>query len=358
MFVESYIIFYNQNFNVSRFYFIQYIILIKWVLNMLSLKNKLDSNLRFFIDNRCYKNYRVLIKCKTLLDGISKKISSYKGTLLYTLKYSNIVCAVLNSSSIKRLIEYPEVEFITFDEYLFVCGNSISHSNNLNIAQTKIPDLSGRNIGIGIIDTGIYPHKDLTSKFNRIYEFHDLLNNFTYPYDDNGHGTCISGIIAGNGLSSNGKYLGIAPSSNLYCYKAFDKLGKGFASDILFSLESLINDSKEKNIKILCLPFELLNFNTFIIEAFDKTFNASIDNDIIPIAPSGSNKESDNSIRGIATLNSCITVSGVKNVFTSELYPYSSCGPYKTKQKPNIAAACSEITSLNCSQSFIPRKMV
>ena len=323
---------------------------------MLSLKNKLDTNLRYLLNNKCYKKYRVLIKCKCMLKNISKKIISYKDTIICSLEYSNIICAILKESSIQRLIEYPEVTFITFDEYLFVCANSVSSSNNLNISKEINCTLTGKNIGIGLVDTGVFPHKDLTDNSNRIYEFHDLINNLNYPYDDNGHGTFIAGSIAGNGVSSNGLFKGIAPKANLYCYKAFDKLGKGLTSDILLSIEKIINSSKENSIKILCLPFELLNFNIFIIDAFNKTFLEAQKNKIIVVVPSGSNMASFNSIRGIATLDSCITVSGLKNTFSSEPYTFSSSGPYKNKHKPTIAAACSEITSLNSDKSYISEK--
>lgn len=323
---------------------------------MLSFKNKLDINLRFFLNNKCYKNYRVLIKCKCMIKNISKKVLSYKDTLICVLEYSNIICAILKESSIRRLIEYPEIEFITFDEYLFVCGNNVSASNNLTISKEINCTLTGKNIGIGIVDTGVFPHKDLTGKENRICEFYDLINNLNYPYDDNGHGTSIAGIIAANGVSSNGLYKGIAPKTDLYCYKAFDKLGKGLVSNILYSIEQIINSSKEKNIKILCLPFELLNFNIFIIDAFDKTFLEAQKNNLVVIVPSGSNEPSLNSIRGISILDSCITVSGLRNIFSNETYNFSSSGPYKNKFKPTIAAACSDITSLNCDTSFISEK--
>lgn len=48
---------------------------------MFSSKNKLDYNLRYYISKNAYKHYRVLIKYKDFQSSISKKISSYKGTI-------------------------------------------------------------------------------------------------------------------------------------------------------------------------------------------------------------------------------------------------------------------------------------
>lgn len=169
---------------------------------MLFGKNKLDKNLEYFLKNNCYKKYRVLIKYEHTSSSIIKKIS-YAGSLIYHLVYSKIICANLTSKLMLRLLEYPEVKFITFDEYLFLCGMSVNTANNTSFKNDF--SLSGNNIGIGIIDSGVFPHPDLTSPSNRIYSFTDLINNLSYPYDDNGHGTCIAGIISGNGQCS--KYL-------------------------------------------------------------------------------------------------------------------------------------------------------
>jgi len=317
-------------------------------------KNKLDKNLNYYLSNNCYKKYRVLIKYKHLTDSILKKLASNKCEFLYTLHYSKILCAKIDSHTIDRILEYPEVEYVCLDEYLFLCGMSVSTANNLHFSEKY--SLSGKGIGIGIIDSGVYPHVDLLTPSNRIESFTDLINHLAYPYDDNGHGTCTAGLISGSGISSNSLYKGIAPHSKLHCYKAFDKLGKGYASDILFALEDLINLSEKYNIKVLALPFELLTYNIFITKAFDATFSKAIEMGLAPIVPSGSNLNSNGSIMGIATLSSCITVAGVDSSKTLSPYVYSSAGPYSKIQKPDLSASCVNITSLNSDLSYISEK--
>ena len=77
---------------------------------MFSFRSKIDSNLKYYMENKVYRKYRVLIKCKNFTKEIAKKISSYRGELIYILEYSNIVCAKLDSRSIERISEYPEVK--------------------------------------------------------------------------------------------------------------------------------------------------------------------------------------------------------------------------------------------------------
>ena len=321
---------------------------------MFSLRKKLDNNLRLSLNSKFYSDYRVLIKYKNFKDNLCKKVSSYKGEVINTIDSCNLICAKLNSKGINRLIEYPEVEYVCLDEFLFLCGMSIPTANNVRLSN-KIP-YTGKGIGVGIIDSGIYPHQDLITPFNRINTFVDLINGLKFPYDDNGHGTCTAGIISGNGTLSNGMYKGVATEATLFCYKAFDKLGRGFASDVIFALESLLSKSEEHNIKVICMPFELLNHNDFLIKCFDKLFSLAISKNVVIVVPSGSKQNIDGSITGFANSEHCITVSGLNTKGKIEPYTYSSIGPLRKPSKPDFSAACCDIVSLNSNISYISEK--
>ena len=80
--------------------------------------------------------------------------------------------------------------------------------------------LTGRGVGIAMLDTGIFPHIDLD---HRIICFRDFLYGRKQPYDDNGHGTHTAGIAAGSGIGSNGQYPGVAPGSQLIALKVLEQ---------------------------------------------------------------------------------------------------------------------------------------
>lgn len=321
---------------------------------MFSFNKKLDSNLKSYMQFNGSRSYRVLILYSNFQESIIKKISSYKGSVVRSIPTCNIICANLNEKGIIRLLEYPEIKYICLDQYLFLCGMSVQTANKIRVSNKS--NLSGKGVNVGVIDSGVYPHRDLTTPYNRIASFKDLVNGLNYPYDDNGHGTCTCGIISGNGESSNGIYKGVAPSSEIHCYKAFDSLGKGYCSDVLFALEELISISDKHNIKILCLPFESLTFNKIIYTAFDKLLNTCIKLGIVPILPSGSNKNDDGSLNGISLSKNCITVSGLDTTSTTTSYIYSSSGALKKDSKPDFCAACVDVVSLNCNTSYISEK--
>lgn len=322
---------------------------------MFSFKKKIDTTLLSLLYNNPNRIFRVLIKCKNLQDNISKRILSYKGEVIHSINECNIICARIPSKHIQRLAEYPEVDYICLDEYAFLCGMSVRTANKSTFPVNF--DQTGSGIGIGIIDSGVFPHPDLTLPINKIKFFKDIINTLNYPYDDNGHGTSICGILSSSGDISKGLYKGIAPNASLCVIKAFDKLGKGFASDILASILILLSHQEEFNIKVLCLPFEFFNCPPIIFEAFENILTIITESCITPIIPSGSNKNIDSSITGLALSKKCITVSGLDtNTTPITPYSYSSCGDCKNITKPDLSAACSDIVSLNSDTNYISEK--
>ena len=89
---------------------------------------------------------------------------------------------------------------------------------------------TGKGIGVCILDTGIYEHIDFAG---RIWAFYDFLSYKRLPYDDNGHGTHVAGLLAGNGTASMGKYRGAAPGWGIISLKVLDRYGNGSQEDVL-----------------------------------------------------------------------------------------------------------------------------
>lgn len=321
---------------------------------MFSIKKKLDKALKCAIDNDRFKSYRVIIHCNSLLSNVEHKIRANRGDFICKIEDINCICAIISSRQILRLIETPEISFITFDDFAHLCSNIIATPSKISPDFVNPSKYTGTGIGIGIIDSGVYPHPDLLAPSKRIIKFIDIVNNLNYPYDDNGQGTIINGLISGNGNSSKGKHAGIAPKSNLYNIKAFNSIGKAYISHVFYALSSLLRESNEFNIKIICLPFEIYTEDDFIISMFKKLFEKAISLNIAIIVPSGSNGNFKSSIRGFASLDSCITVGGLDTTGgTIKPYAFSSTGPCGKLTKPDLSAACVNICSLSSDINYI-----
>jgi serine protease AprX len=140
--------------------------------------------------------------------------------------------------------------------------------------------LTGRDVTIAIIDTGIYPHPDLILPTNRIVAFYDVIQGKTDPYDDNGHGTHVAGCAAGAGTSSGGKYRGPACEASLVGVKVLDANGQGSVSDIIDGVQWCVQNKDKYGIRILSLslggPATESYRNDPLCQALEKAWNAGL----------------------------------------------------------------------------------
>ena len=95
--------------------------------------------------------------------------------------------------------------------------------------------VTGRNVTVAVLDTGINSqHADLTGKVVqnvRLADTQSLPGGFVYPAPIenlkntdlvSGHGTFVGGVIAASGVSSSGRFAGVAPGARLLGLSAGD----------------------------------------------------------------------------------------------------------------------------------------
>ncbi len=84
---------------------------------------------------------------------------------------------------------------------------------------------TGQGVTIAFLDSGFYPHVDLTTPRNRILAYRNLLDadgdlsSLFQPDVASWHGMMTSVVAAGNGSLSNGFYRGIAPDADVVLVK-------------------------------------------------------------------------------------------------------------------------------------------
>ncbi|MFL6373612.1 MAG: S8 family serine peptidase, partial [Pyrinomonadaceae bacterium] len=84
---------------------------------------------------------------------------------------------------------------------------------------------TGKGVTIAFLDSGFYPHVDLTTPENRIIAYHNLIDadgdvsSLLQPDVASWHGMMTSVVAAGNGSLSHGFYRGIAPDANVVLVK-------------------------------------------------------------------------------------------------------------------------------------------
>ena len=113
--------------------------------------------------------------------------------------------------------------------------------------------LTGKGIGIAIFDTGIGYHPDLCNNysFSNLVAFYDTVSGKKSPYDDNGHGTHIAGILAGNGKTCHNLFQGIAPGCHYLVIKVLNHRGEGNTENVLTGIQWLLRHHQEYKIRLV-----------------------------------------------------------------------------------------------------------
>jgi serine protease AprX len=107
----------------------------------------------------------------------------------------------------------------------------------------KPSGLSGEGVNVCIVDTGLQlNHPDLEG-FD-VAGWMDVVQGKSNPYDDNGHGTNMAGILIADGWLD-----GIAKNVNLYVTKALLENGSGYEEDVVAGIDWCIN----QNVSIISL---------------------------------------------------------------------------------------------------------
>lgn len=211
---------------------------------------------------------------------------------------------------------------------------------------------TGKNVGIAVLDTGIFPHIDFMQPRNRIAAFHDFIGNETRPYDDNGHGTHICGICAGNGTGSRRKYAGIAPDSHLVVGKILDSEGNGSIPAILAAIRWVIDTKDSYQTRILNISIgtdagEPVPEDSVLVQGVNEAWDAGL----VVVAAAGNNGPRPMSVTAPGISRKIITVGAAddnKHIYIhgEKVSNYSGRGPTRECiQKPDVVAPGSNIMS-------------
>lgn len=196
---------------------------------------------------------------------------------------------------------------------------------------------TGKNVTIAFLDTGICYIPDF---HGRILYFKDFINSKRGVYDDNGHGTHVTGIAAGGGY-----YKGVAPDANIITLKVLNSSGQGNASDVLAGIQWIADNCKKFNIRIVNLSIGTSTpvKNDPLVAAVEKLWDMGI----VVVTAAGNNGPGPCSISSPGTSKKIITVGSSDDEKTNKIF--SGRGPTKDCViKPDILAPGSNIISCKC----------
>jgi subtilisin family serine protease len=160
---------------------------------------------------------------------------------------------------LRALAAHPNVVQLHVDRPLFKQNLRTSLTTGSRALQQAL-GITGAGVGIAVVDSGIATwHDDLTNRSTRQYPygnqrvsaFVDFVNGRALPYDDDGHGTHVTGVIAGNGYDSSGQKAGMAPDASIVSLKVLDANGRGTISNIIAALDWVLANHSKYGIRVV-----------------------------------------------------------------------------------------------------------
>ena len=213
---------------------------------------------------------------------------------------------------------------------------------------------SGAGVDVCIVDTGIdLQHPDLSHV--ELAGWTDFINNRADPYDDQGHGTAMAGILVAKNLIR-----GIAPNVNLHIAKAIEKTGTGTDTDIAAAVDWCV----ESGVDIISLSLgggQGIDFIFIETDELEAAVNRAINEGMFVVAAAGNDGggDDDGDVASPGSVEDVICVGGIdtdgsiwsnSSVGNNDFNPpenWNLLGRQDPDKKPELVAPGEKLAILN-----------
>src|SRR4051812_14671099 len=217
--------------------------------------------------------------------------------------------------------------------------------------------IDGRGVGVAVVDTGITKLPDFAG---RVIGGVDLSGEGNAYKDSYGHGTFVAGLVAGNGASSNGAYVGEAPNANLVAVKVAGKSGQTNASTVILGLQWILANQKAMGIKVANLSLGVKVTRSSRREPLDLAVERAWQQGLVIVTSAGNSGPSNGTVTVPGDDPLVITVGasddqGTATTADDTMSTFSSAGPTSVDGwvKPDLVAPGRSVVSLRAPGSAI-----
>lgn len=216
-------------------------------------------------------------------------------------------------------------------------------------------NVTGSGVAVAVVDTGIADVPDLAG---RVVASADLSGE-NAGGDGYGHGTFMAGLIAGNGASSGGRYVGVAPQANLVSVKVADRTGATNLSKVLMGVQLVRSSAQRFNVRVLLLALSSESPLPPDLDPLSTALRRVWASGVLVVVPSGNDGPASGSIASPGEDPVLLTVGsvddrGTADVFDDAVSEWSGRGVTRWGDpKPDVAAPGEHLVSLRAPGSTV-----
>ena len=270
--------------------------------------------------------------------------------------YRNIpaVSVLMTSKQIENTKQDPWVEHIEFDAPVKAAMDTARASFGVDAIRKQFGftgdgdgikgNYSKNDIVVAVIDSGVNAnHPDLRGK---VLFWKDYVQSRPVPYDDNGHGTLVAGVVLGSGRQKR-NLQGVAPQAALVAFKVLNDSGSGSISDSIAAIDETIARKNEFNIRVINMSLAVSGSSSGR-DAFSVAANRAVSFGIVVVVAAGNDGPEERTIGSPSAASRVITVGagadhGERGFFLAD---FSGRGPTADgRVKPDIWAPGVRIQS-------------
>jgi serine protease AprX len=307
-----------------------------------------------------------------LVDCLVNDVVKLGGTVLGQLPVINGVVASLDLNGIISLSNQSNVVYISKDRSLKPFFDNAAPAVNASAAWQS--NYTGNGIGVALIDSGVNAHADLATTgllpMSRVVYNQSFVPGDSSVGDAYGHGTHVSGLIAGNGISSTGPmysqtFKGIAPGAQIVNLRVLDASGSAKDSSVIAAINQAIALKSKYNIRVINLSLGRAVYESYKLDPLCVAVEKAWKNGIVVVVAAGNNGRY-LPTSGYATVTSpgndpyVLTVGSMKPMGTPQrtddlIASYSSKGPTMLDHiaKPDVVAPGNLLVSTETSNTAL-----
>ena len=295
-------------------------------------------------------------------DDAEQLVKDLGGNVTHELPIIGGFSAQLPGSALADLARSEWVSLVWGDGQIRMSGSTSPYNSQdpntfwrQSIRLNQVDGLyDGTGVTVALLDTGVSQSGDLG---NRVLARVDLTPDHD-GFDRYGHGTHLSGIIAGTGAASGGQWRGVAPGANLVSVKVAGSDGSTDVSVVIAGLQWVVSNRATYNIRILNLAFGTDSKQSYSVDPLDYAVEQAWFSGILVVASAGNRGPDGGTVNKPGDDPFVLTVGAADNHGTPDrssttVAPFSSWGSPGGFMKPDVVAPGITIVSIRDSGSTI-----